>query len=145
MTPFKALLQGMPHVRFRHRSDRIPVACCADRGRVDWSSNCVLRTSAAHHEISIPLPAFGTAQQPRPIDDGHPGGHSGWSGWAAHWWEADLEARLSGVFSPAAAVTLRLFRLVLYLICEPAKIIGNVWCLQGQIAQTLGRIAEERR
>ena len=80
-----------------------------------------------------------------PNRDGHTGGHSGWSGWAAHWWEADLEAGLSGVFSPAAAVTLRLLRLVLYLICEPAKIIGNVWCLQGQIAQTLGRIAEERR
>ena len=26
----------------------------------------------AHHEISIPLPAFGTAQQPRPIGDGPP-------------------------------------------------------------------------
>ena len=26
-----------------------------------------------HHEIGIPLPAFGTAQEPRPIDDGHPG------------------------------------------------------------------------
>jgi len=61
---------------------------------------------------------------------------------ARWWWEADLGADLSGVFSPSAAVGLRL---VLYLICEPAKIIGNVWCLQGQIAQTLGRIAEERR
>ena len=92
-----------------------------------------------------PAPRIRYSATAAPNRDGHAGGHPGWSGWAAHWWEADLEAGLSGVFSPAAAVTLRLFRLVLYLICEPAKIIGNVWCLQGQIAQTLGRIAEERR
>src|SRR5207248_4966968 len=30
----------------------------------------------AHHEIGIPLPAFGTAQQPRPIGDGHAGAYS---------------------------------------------------------------------
>ena len=46
---------------------------------------------------------------------------------------------------PSAAVTLRLLRLALYLLREPAEFIGNVWCLQGQIAQTVGRIAEERR
>jgi hypothetical protein len=33
----------------------------------------VLTASPAHHEIRIPRAAFGTAQQPRPIDDGHPG------------------------------------------------------------------------
>jgi hypothetical protein len=81
-----------------------------------------------------------------PNRDGHTGGHSGRSGWAAHWWwETDLGAGLSGVFSPSAAVALHLLRLVLYLIREPAEFIANVWCLQGQIAQTLGRIAEERR
>src|SRR5207248_9065951 len=31
------------------------------------------RPRAAHHEISIPLPAFGTAQQPRPIGNRHSG------------------------------------------------------------------------
>src|SRR5437588_11804639 len=31
------------------------------------------RRSARYHEITIPLPAFGTAQQPRPIGDRHTG------------------------------------------------------------------------
>ena len=57
----------------------------------------------------------------------------------------DLGAGLSRVFSASAAVTLRLLRLVLYLIREPAEFIENVRCVQGQIAQTIGRIAEERR
>src|SRR5436190_18829362 len=56
----------MPHVRSRHRSDRISVTRRADRGRNDWPCRRLspLRPRSAHHKIGIPLPAFGTAQQP---------------------------------------------------------------------------------
>src|SRR5205814_7860989 len=45
----------MPHVRSRHRSDRISVTRRADRGGIDWPCRRLspLRLRPAHHEISI--------------------------------------------------------------------------------------------
>ena len=66
MTPLRRCSGEMPHVRSRHRSDRISVTRRADRGRNDWPCRRLspLRPRSAHHKIGIPLPAFGTAQQP---------------------------------------------------------------------------------
>src|SRR5438270_11113166 len=46
----------MPHVRSRHRSDRISVPRCADRGGIDRPCRRLspLRPRPAHHEFVIP-------------------------------------------------------------------------------------------
>jgi hypothetical protein len=105
----------------------------------------VARSKRTYHPKSASRSPHSVQRNSRAQWGGHPETSRVERSGRALWGKADLGAGLSGVFSPSAAVTFRLLRLLLYLIREPAEFIGNVWCLQGQIAQTVGRIAEERR
>src|SRR5947207_10966610 len=67
-TPVRIRL-GTPEksVTYRIRRKRVSRLCPV------WTLlGSLLPPRPAHHEIGIPLPAFGTAQQPRPIGNRHP-------------------------------------------------------------------------